>query len=83
MEAFDDAVTVPGLRIADVEGHLRDLTEHGGDPGKPWRGRWWAAATAGTTGRRGVFVWDRAEWSAVLASYARANDWAGGAPGDR
>ncbi|HEX9226384.1 MAG TPA: phenylacetate--CoA ligase family protein, partial [Arthrobacter sp.] len=35
------------------------------------------AATAGTTGRRGTFIWDRSEWATVLASYARANDWAG------
>lgn len=32
---------------------------------------------SGTTGRRGVFVWDRREWSTVLASYARATPWAG------
>jgi phenylacetate-coenzyme A ligase PaaK-like adenylate-forming protein len=77
MERWDEAVTVPGLRLADAEAHLHDLVEHDGDPGVPWRGRWWVAATAGTTGRRGVFVWDRREWAAVLASYARANDWAG------
>lgn len=77
MAAFDDAVTAPGLRLTDVEAHLRELVTDGTDPGKPWRGRWWAAATAGTTGRRGVFVWDRTEWATVLASYARANDWAG------
>lgn len=76
MEGFDEAVTVPGLRLADVEAHLNELVEAGGDPGRPWRGRWWAAQTAGTTGRRGVFVWDRNEWSTILASYARANDWA-------
>ena len=38
-------------------------------------------ATAGTTGRRGVFVWDRREWVQVLASYNRAFDWAGVAAG--
>ena len=77
MEHFDEAVTTPNLRLADLENHLRSLTERGGDPGTPWKGRWWAAATAGTTGRRGTFVWNRAEWATVLASYARANDWAG------
>lgn len=77
MENFDAAVTAPGLYLAEIEGHLRSLTESGGDPGRPWRGRWWAAATAGTTGRRGVFVWDRREWSTILTSYARANDWVG------
>ncbi|WP_104172920.1 phenylacetate--CoA ligase family protein [Arthrobacter sp. Y81] len=77
MDHFDEAVTTPDLRLEDLENHLRALTESGGDPGVPWKGRWWAAATAGTTGRRGTFVWNRSEWGTVLASYARANDWAG------
>lgn len=77
MSAFDEAVTDPGLRLRDVDEHLRTLVARGGDPGRPWRGRWWVAATAGTTGRRGVFVWNRTEWATVLASYARANGWAG------
>ncbi|MFF1881943.1 phenylacetate--CoA ligase family protein [Pseudarthrobacter sp. NPDC058196] len=77
MEHFDEAVTRPDLRLADLEDHLRTLSQSGGDPGLPWRGKWWAAATAGTTGRRGTFVWNRTEWATILASYARANDWAG------
>ena len=77
MAEWDEVVTEPGVCLSDVERHLRLLTECQGDPGTPWRGRWWAAATGGTTGRRGVFVWGRREWASVLASYARANDWAG------
>jgi phenylacetate-CoA ligase len=77
MGHFDEAVTAPGLALADLEDHLRQLTASGGDPGIPWQGRWWAAATAGTSGVRGTFVWSRSEWAAVLASYARASDWAG------
>lgn len=77
MTDFDEAVTVPGLRLADVEEHLRSLVSEGADPSRPWRGRWWTAATSGTTGRRGIFVWGRHEWAKILASYARANDWAG------
>lgn len=77
MGSFDQAVTAPGLRLAGLEAHLQALVSSGTGPARPWRGRWWVAATAGTTGRRGIFVWNTAEWSAVLASYARANDWAG------
>lgn len=77
MEHFDEAVTTPDLGLSDLENHLRSMTESGADPGQPWKGRWWAAATAGTTGRSGTFVWNRAEWASVLASYARATDWAG------
>ncbi|WP_120522118.1 phenylacetate--CoA ligase family protein [Arthrobacter celericrescens] len=76
LEGFDDAVTDSRLRLADLEAHLGELVRTGGDPGMPWRGRWWAAQTAGTTGRRGLFIWNRQEWSTILASYARANDWA-------
>ena len=35
MANFDQAVTVPGLRLADVEDHLRTLSEIGGGPGGP------------------------------------------------
>jgi len=77
MEHFDEAITTPDVSLADLEDHVRALTASGGDPGRPFRGRWWVAATAGTTGRRGIFAWNRSEWAAVLASYARANDWAG------
>ena len=77
MDHWDDVVTVPFLHLAEVERHLRFLAQNGVDPGRAWRGRWWAAASAGTTGRHGVFVWERREWATVLASYARASDWAG------
>jgi phenylacetate-CoA ligase len=77
MANYDDAVTVAGIHLVDLEQHLRQLVHTQGDPGLPWRGRWWTAATAGTTGRPGIFLWDRAEWASVLASYARAMDWAG------
>ena len=68
MSRFDEAVTEPGLHLRDLEAHLAELEATDGDPGKPWRGTWWAAQTAGTTGRRGVFVWNRSEWATVLAS---------------
>ena len=77
MAHWDEVVTEPALRLSEVERHLGLLTHSQADPGVPWQGRWWAAATAGSTGRRGVFIWGRREWASVLASYARANDWAG------
>lgn len=83
MEHFDEAITTPDLDLAGLENHLRVLTESGGDPGRAWNGRWWVAATAGTTGRRGIFAWNRSEWARVLASYARAYDWAGISTGPR
>ncbi|MDF2701579.1 MAG: coenzyme synthetase, partial [Rubrobacteraceae bacterium] len=35
------------------------------------------ASTSGSTGRRGLFLWDPGAWAAVLASYNRSFDWAG------
>lgn len=72
MEHFDEITTRPEVRLEDLE---RYLAAPGA--GELYRGRWFVCATAGTTGRRGVFVWDRREWVQVLASYNRAFDWAG------
>lgn len=72
MERFDELVTDPDVRFGDVEAHLASA-----GPTDLFRGRYRVAATGGTTGRRGVFLSDRSEWTSVLASYARANDWAG------
>lgn len=77
MASFDDVVTDRSLRLDEIERHLRELVSADADPGTPWRGKWRAAATAGTTGVPGVFVWDRGEWATVVASYGRATTWAG------
>jgi phenylacetate-CoA ligase len=39
------------------------------------------SATAGSTGRRGVFLWTFREWVQLVASYNRAFDWAGSTAG--
>lgn len=77
MEQWDRISTSPALRLAEVQRRLAETERTGDDPGRPWRGRWWLAGTGGTTGRRAVFAWDRQEWTQVLTSYARVNDWAG------
>jgi phenylacetate-coenzyme A ligase PaaK-like adenylate-forming protein len=73
MEHFDELVTDPTVRLADVEAHLATLS--GGD--ELLGGRYRVASTSGSTGRRGLFLWDQGEWAAVLASYNRSFDWAG------
>jgi phenylacetate-CoA ligase len=72
MDAFDEAVTDRTLRLADLQTYLED------DRGDTrFRGRYWVAATSGSSGRRSIIPTDAAEWAAVIASYARANEWAG------
>jgi phenylacetate-CoA ligase len=73
MEHFDERVTDPNVRLADVEAHLATLS--GGD--ELFNGRYRVASTSGSTGRRGLFFWDPGEWATVLASYNRSFDWAG------
>jgi putative adenylate-forming enzyme len=76
MEEFDEAVTDRAVRLDAVERHLAVLR---GD--ELFRGRYRVCATAGTTGRRGIFLWDRSEWVDVLASYNRAQEWGGARAG--
>jgi putative adenylate-forming enzyme len=76
MERFDGLVTDRAVHLGDVETHL----EHASATDL-FRGRYRVAATGGTTGRRGLFLSDPGEWRTVLASYARAYDWAGVAAG--
>ena len=52
MESFDSVVTRPGLRLADVEDYLATLRGN-----ELFQGRYFVSATAGTTRRRGVFLW--------------------------
>jgi phenylacetate-CoA ligase len=58
MERFDELVTDPTVRLADVEAHLATLS--GGD--ELFDGRYRVASTSGSTGRRGLFLWDPGEW---------------------
>jgi phenylacetate-CoA ligase len=76
MDSFDSAVTRPGLRLADIENYLATL--RGNDL---FQGRYFVSATSGTTGRRGIFLWNFREWVQVVASYNRAFDWAGSTAG--
>ena len=72
MERFDDLATDRGLRLVDAEEHIKNLRH-----AERLAGRYYVAATAGTTGRRGVFAWDDQEWATVLASYGRPYGWGG------
>jgi len=72
MAEFDRLVTDPAIRLADVEAHLAAP-----DPGLPYLGRYTALSTSGSTGRRGVFVFDPGEWRASLAAIMRPLMWSG------
>jgi putative adenylate-forming enzyme len=72
MGAFDEFVTDPSVRLRDVEGYLAG--QHGDEL---FHDRYWIARTSGTTGHPGIFLANRREWTTIIASYARAQEWAG------
>jgi putative adenylate-forming enzyme len=72
MEHFDELVTDPTVRLDAVRTYLADSTDY-----HRFLGRYWVSATSGSTGRPGLFLFNQEEWLAVLASFARAHDWAG------
>lgn len=72
MDNFDAVVTDPRLKLDALRQHLQSIR---GDA--YYLGRYRVVATAGTSGLRGVFVYDRAAWSTVLANTIRWNRFAG------
>lgn len=72
MDNFDRVSTDPSVRLDQVDSYLAALTDN-----RRYLGRFWVSATSGSTGRRGVIVNDRREWATIIASYARATEWAG------
>ncbi|MFQ6171316.1 phenylacetate--CoA ligase family protein [Oryzobacter sp. R7] len=72
MEHFDEVVTDPSLHLRDLRAFLRGMAG-----GERYEGRYYVAATAGTTGHPGLFAWSASEWAAVLASYSRPYAWGG------
>jgi len=72
---FDRLVTDPRIRLADLEIHLRRIK---GDD--YYLGEYRVLASAGTTGRRGVYIFNREEWSTVLAGALRVGSLMGMPP---
>jgi phenylacetate-CoA ligase len=66
MREFDRVVTDCWLRLADVEEHLAG--ERAGDL---ILGEYRAFASGGTTGQRGVFLYDRQAWDVSIANLLR------------
>ncbi len=78
MENFDSLVTDRAIRLADAEAFLQG--NRGGDL---FLGRYVVLSTSGSTGRRGVFLFDPDEWLTALAMITRPMAWAGVSRGAR
>ncbi len=75
MERFDEWVTDPRLQRSDVEAHLERMR---GD--ELYLGAYRCMPTGGTTGRKGIFVYDRDEWRQCLAAFLRWSELTGVRP---
>ena len=71
MEHFDALVTDRRLHLADLETFLRSVDSDG-----LYLDRYVVLATSGSTGRRGVFVFDEREWIRAVAAITRPIAWA-------
>lgn len=71
MENFDSLATDRALRLADVRAHLAQ-----GGIGR-FQNRFEVVTTSGSTGSPGIFMFNRREWATIIASFARAREWAG------
>jgi len=74
MENFDSVVTDRRIRLVEVERYLGEP-----DTARLFLDKYVALSTSGTTGRRGVFLFDPAEWVAAIAAITRPIAWSGAA----
>ena len=72
IEHFDELVTDRAIHLTDVEAHVDNT--HGDER---FLGRYYVNATSGSTDQPGLFLFDRSESATILASFARAHEWAG------
>ena len=72
MEHFDELVTDRTLHLEDVRAYAAQ-----GEAGQRYQNRYWVNATSGSSGHPGFFLFDETEWTYVLASFARSQEWSG------
>ncbi len=72
MEHFDDLVTDRAIHLEDIRTHMNPLQAD-----QRYLDHYWVTATSGSTGQPGIFLFNRAEWATVIASFARGQEWGG------
>jgi phenylacetate-CoA ligase len=72
MEHFDELVTDRRLRIDELLDHLARV-----DGDALYLGTYRVMTSSGSSGRKAVFVYDRAGWAGIGAMFLRRSDWVG------
>jgi phenylacetate-CoA ligase len=75
MERFDDIVTDRRLRLDDLLHHLGEI-----DDDALYLGQYRVMTSSGSSGRKAVFVYDRAAWAGIGSMFMRRSDWTGTGP---
>jgi phenylacetate-CoA ligase len=75
MERFDDLVTDPRLRLEELLRHLDEIEDDA-----LYLGEHRVMTSSGSSGRKAVFVYDRAAWSVIAAMFLRRSAWTNTGP---
>ncbi len=75
MERFDDLVTDRRLHLDDLLEHLDEI-----DSDALYLGEHRVMTSSGSSGRKAVFVYDRAAWSGIVAMFLRRSEWTNTGP---
>lgn len=70
MERFDDLVTDRRLRLDELLRHLDEI-----ETDALHLGEFRVMTSSGSSGRKAVFVYDRAAWRGLLTQFLRRSDW--------
>ena len=76
MDNFDRLVTDPKINLEEARNYL-SLTAQAQNKTPRYLGRYEIAATSGSSGSPGIFLFNEQEWVTVMASFGRAREWAG------
>jgi putative adenylate-forming enzyme len=68
MENFDQIVTDPKLKLKELQAHITQLIQD-----EYYLGEYRVLTTSGSSGMKGVFVFNRKEWSTILAASFRCS----------
>jgi phenylacetate-CoA ligase len=66
MEHFDRVSTDPRLKLAELQAHISQLTRD-----EYYQGQYRVLTTSGSSGVKGLFIFNRKEWSTILAGRFR------------
>ena len=75
MESFDEIVTDPRLRLTDLLAHLDGIEDDA-----LYLDEYRVMTSSGSSGRKAVFVYDRAAWRGPLTMFLRRSNWTGAGP---